>query len=66
MSSNQQHIKHQLYEFTITTKFKNKKEKTKTIINYEKHKIKQNSKNHEKDRKNKHEYHQSSRTNSVQ
>ena len=47
-------------------KFRDKKERTKTITNYERHKIKQNNKNHKKNRKNKHEYHQSSRTDNVQ
>ena len=47
-------------------KFRDKKERTKTIINYKKCKIKWNNENHEKNRKNKHEYYQSSRTDSVQ
>ena len=38
----------------------------KTIANHKKCKIKWNNKNHEKNKKNKHEYCQSSRTNSVQ
>ena len=66
MSSNWQHIRYQLYELTIMMKFKDKKERTKTITNCEKHKTKQNNKNHERNRKDKHEYHQSSRINSVQ
>ena len=38
----------------------------KTITNYERHKMKQNSENYKKNRKNKHEYHQSSKIDSVQ
>ena len=38
----------------------------KTITNCEKCKMKWNSKNHKRNRKDKHEYHQSSKTNSVQ
>ena len=40
MSSNWQCIRYQLYKFTIMTKFRNKKEKTETIINYKRHKTK--------------------------
>ena len=38
----------------------------KTIVNYKRCKMKWNSKNHKKNRKDKHEYCQSSRINSVQ
>ena len=38
----------------------------KTITNCEKHKMKWNNKSYKRNRKNKHEYHQSSRMNSVQ
>ena len=47
-------------------KLRDKKERTKTIANCKRCKMKQNSKNHEKNRRDKHEYCQSSRTNSVQ
>ena len=38
----------------------------KTITNCERHKTKQNSKNYKKNKKNKHEYYWSSRTNNAQ
>ena len=47
-------------------KFRDKKERMKTITNYERCKMKWNSENHKKNRRSKHEYCQSSRTNSVQ
>ena len=47
-------------------KFRNKKEKTETIINCERHKMKWNSKNHKKNRKNKHEHHQLLKTDNIQ
>ena len=37
----------------------------KTIANHERHKIKQNSESYKKNKKNKYEYHQSSRINNV-
>ena len=48
------------------TKLRDKEERTKTIANNKKHKMKWNSESHERNRRDKHEYHQSSRTNSVQ
>ena len=47
-------------------KLRDKKERMKTIANCKKYKMKWNNKNYEKNRKNKHEYCQLSRTNSVQ
>ena len=38
----------------------------KTVVNCERHKKKQNSKSHERNKKNKHEHCQTSRINSVQ
>ena len=65
-SSNQQCIRHQLYEFTTMKKLRNKRKRTKTIANHEKCKMKWNSKNHKRNERNKHEYCQSLKTNSVQ
>ena len=48
------------------TKLRNKRKRTKKIINYKRYKKKQNSKNYKKNKKNKHDYYQSSKTNSVQ
>ena len=47
-------------------KSENKRKRKKTVTNYEKCKMKWNSENHEKNKKDKHEYCQSLRTNSVQ
>ena len=46
-------------------KFRDKRKRMKTIANCERHKMKQNSKSHKRNRRSKYEYHQSLRTNSV-
>ena len=66
MNSNWQCIRHQLYELTTMMKSENKRKRTETIANYEKCKMKWNNENHKRNERNQHEYHQSSRTNSVQ
>ena len=66
MSSNWQCIKYQLYELTVMMKSRDKRKKMKIIINCERHKMKWNSKNHQKNEKNKHEYCWSSRINNIQ
>ena len=47
-------------------KSRDKRKRMKTITNHERHKIKWNSKNHKKNRKNKHEHHWLLETNNVQ
>ena len=66
MSSNWQCIRHQLYEFTTTKKFRNKRKRTKTIADHEKCKIKWNSKNHKRNKRDKYEHCKLSETDSVQ
>ena len=65
MSSNQQCIEYQLYEFTTMKKLENKRKRTETIANHEKCKMKWNNKSHKKNEKNKHEHYQSLRINNI-